>query len=80
MHPTHPPKHTQVRKRLIVDTAAEAPVYGGSFRRCVSEIARREGLRGFYRFWHFDIVFRVFGGAVLVGYDLFNELLRVPAS
>ena len=64
-----------VRKRLIVDTAADAPLYGGSLRRCVREIARREGLRGFYRAWPFDIAFRVFGGAVLVGYDLFNALL-----
>ena len=55
-----------MRKRLIVDTAADASVYGGSFARCVREIARREGLRGFYRAWGFDISFRVFGGAVLV--------------
>jgi hypothetical protein len=40
-----------IRKRLIVDTAAEAPQYGGSFRKCVREIWRREGMRGFYRFY-----------------------------
>ncbi|GBF99816.1 hypothetical protein Rsub_12569 [Raphidocelis subcapitata] len=65
-----------IRKRLIVDTAAEAPQYGGSFRRCVAEIARREGVRGFYRFYFYDMGFRVFGGLVLVGYDLFQDMLR----
>jgi hypothetical protein len=31
---------------------------GGSFRECVAAIHRREGLRGFYRFYGFDMVFR----------------------
>mgnify|MGYP001807984506 CR=1 FL=1 len=40
-----------IRKRLIVDTAADVSQYSGSFWRCVREIWRREGLRGFYRFY-----------------------------
>lgn len=65
-----------VRKRLIVDTAADAPQYHGSVARCVREIARREGIKGFYRAWGFDMGFRVFAGLVLVGYDAFSELLQ----
>lgn len=57
---------------------AQVPQYHGSFTRCVREIARREGLRGFFRFWGYDISFRVFGGAILVGYDVFQEVMRSP--
>ena len=65
-----------IRKRLIVDTAADVSVYGGSVSRCVREIWVREGVAGFYRAWAFDMGFRVFGGLVLVGYDVFSELLQ----
>ncbi|KAI8464473.1 MAG: mitochondrial carrier domain-containing protein [Monoraphidium minutum] len=68
-----------VRKRLIVDAAAAAPVYGGSVARCCAEIARREGLRGFFRFYWCDTAFRVAGGLVLVGYDALSELLTRSA-
>jgi hypothetical protein len=40
----------------------------------VARIYAREGLAGFYRFWAFDMFFRLGGGFLLVGYDL----LRTP--
>lgn len=66
-----------IRKRLIVDTAADMPQYGGSFLRCIRKIYVREGFRGFYRFYWYDMAFRVFGGLVLVGNDVFSELLHL---
>jgi hypothetical protein len=70
-----------VRKRLVVDAAADAPLYGGgSFAACVREVWRREGVRGFYRAYGFDMAFRTFGGLVLVGFDVFSDLLRRRAA
>lgn len=40
-----------IRKRLVVDAAADVPLYHGSFVRCVREIFKREGMQGFYRFY-----------------------------
>lgn len=51
-----------VRKRLIVDAGGEAPQYGGRFRTAVARIYAAEGLRGFYRFYGYDMVFRSGGG------------------
>lgn len=69
-----------IRKRLIVDTAADERLYGSSFRGAVREIYLREGLRGFYRFYAYDMAFRVFAGGILVGYDVFLELLGAPGG
>ncbi|KXZ54560.1 hypothetical protein GPECTOR_4g625 [Gonium pectorale] len=59
-----------VRKRLVADTAARPAQrqYAGLVD-CVSKIAQREGLRGFYRFYGYDMLLRVGGGVLLVMYD-----------
>jgi hypothetical protein len=63
-----------IRKRLIIDVGQTEQQYKGQFRQCVETIWRREGVRGFYRFWAPDMVFRLGGGVLLVGYDAFRAL------
>lgn len=51
-----------IRKRLIVDVGSEKKQYSG-FRAAVGRIYAREGIRGFYRFYAYDMCFRcVCGG------------------
>ncbi|GLI59946.1 hypothetical protein VaNZ11_001998 [Volvox africanus] len=59
-----------VRKRLVADTALgpSQQQYKG-FVDCVMKIARTEGLRGFYRFYGYDMMLRLGGGILLVLYD-----------
>lgn len=47
-----------IRKRLIVDVGSEARQYHGGFRACVAHIYAKEGIKGFYRFWAYDMCFR----------------------
>ncbi|KAF8071291.1 ADP,ATP carrier protein [Scenedesmus sp. PABB004] len=55
-----------------VPAAGTAPRRGG-FAACARRIYAREGLRGFFRFWGFDMVFRAGGGLLLVGYDVLRS-------
>lgn len=59
-----------IRKRLIVDVGADTKQYGNSLRCAVLRIWRSEGIRGFYRFYWYDMFFRLGGSVLLVGYDL----------
>jgi hypothetical protein len=63
-----------IRKRLIIDVGQADKQYKGQFRQCVATILKREGIRGLYRFWAPDMVFRLGGGVLLVGYDAFRAL------
>jgi hypothetical protein len=49
-----------IRKRLVIDVGSDASTrqYNGSFKAAVSRIYAREGLKGFYRFYSYDMVFR----------------------
>jgi len=62
-----------IRKRLIVDVGSDARQYDGSFSAAVRRIYAREGVKGFYRFYAYDMVFRLGGGVLLVGYDLLKS-------
>lgn len=62
-----------IRKRLIVDVGAERKQYHGSFKAAVARIYAAEGIKGFYRFYAYDMVFRLGGGLLLVGYDLLRS-------
>ncbi|KAF6261356.1 mitochondrial carrier domain-containing protein [Scenedesmus sp. NREL 46B-D3] len=64
-----------IRKRLVVDVGSESSTrqHSGSFKAAVSRIYAREGLKGFYRFYSYDMVFRLGGGVLLVGYDLLKS-------
>lgn len=61
-----------VRKRLIVDVGADAKQYAG-LKAAVSRIWAKEGIKGFYCFYQYDMVFRLGGGFLLVGYDLLRS-------
>lgn len=58
-----------IRKRLIVDVGSDTKQYSG-FRAAVARIYAKEGIKGFYRFYLYDMFFRLGGGFLLVGYDL----------
>lgn len=62
-----------IRKRLIVDVGSDVRQYDGSFSAAVRRIYAREGVKGFYRFYAYDMVFRLGGGVLLVGYDLLKS-------
>jgi hypothetical protein len=46
-----------IRKRLIVDVGSDQKQYS-CFRAAVSRIYAKEGVRGFYRFYAYDMCFR----------------------
>lgn len=62
-----------IRKRLIVDVGSERKQYDGSFKAAVGRIYASEGIKGFYRFYAYDMFFRLGGGVLLVGYDLLRS-------
>lgn len=62
-----------IRKRLIIDVGSERKQYHGSFKAAVSRIYAAEGVKGFYRFYAYDMFFRLGGGLLLVGYDLLRS-------
>ncbi len=65
----HPPHLSD----LCVPGTLAGPQYGASVAHAIRTIWAREGLRGFYRFYGFDMVFRLGGGMLLVGYDLLQQ-------
>ncbi|WIA32419.1 hypothetical protein OEZ86_003242 [Tetradesmus obliquus] len=56
-----------IRKRLVVDVGSDpsSRQYNGRFKAAVQRIYAREGLKGFYRFYSYDMVFRLGGGVLL---------------
>lgn len=46
-----------IRKRLIVDVGSDTKQYSG-FRAAVARIYAKEGIKGFYRFYMYDMCFR----------------------
>lgn len=64
-----------IRKRLIVDVASSEPQYRGTLD-CIRRIARTEGVKGFFRFYGYDMVFRLGSGLVLVLYDELKTTLH----
>ncbi|KAJ9511333.1 hypothetical protein QJQ45_029745 [Haematococcus lacustris] len=68
-----------VRKRLVVDASAPPGQrqYAGAWD-CARQVAAREGLRGFYRFYGYDMLLRFGGGLLLVLYDQVKGGLAAP--
>lgn len=62
-----------IRKRLVVDTSLPQRQYKG-FADCVAKTWQREGIRGFYRFYGYDMLLRFGGGILLVMYDEVKHL------
>lgn len=62
-----------LRKRLVVDAGSAHREYSGLLD-AVRKTAAREGVAGFYRFYGYDMLFRVGAGLLLVVYD---EMKRV---
>ena len=46
-----------IRKRLIINVGSEEKMHSG-FRATVSRIYMKEGVKGFYRFYLYDMCFR----------------------
>ena len=62
-----------IRKRLILEVGLDDKMYKGQLRHCITGMYQREGIRGFYRFYAYDMVFRLGGGLLLVGYDVLQS-------
>ncbi len=57
-----------IRKRMVLEVASGKGGYSG-FGAMVRQMARTEGLAGFYRFYGVDMLFRSGAGILLVLYD-----------
>lgn len=55
-----------IKKRIVADVSGRQ--YAGIVD-CAAQIARREGVRGFFRFYAVDLAFKFGGGILLVLYD-----------
>lgn len=70
-----------IRKRLVVDVGSDpsSRQYNGRFKAAVQRIYAQEGLKGFYRFYSYDMVFRWAAAACSCSVHLgINSFLSVP--